>query len=87
MVIKMYKPTEKQEDYMQKHYDNRIGSVYGDYVVRRVWYDWERGAQMWEMECTECGDIRITKQGKEYAKGRNKGICRECQKRKKEESK
>lgn len=58
----------------EKFYKERIGKVYGDYKVIDVWYDWDEHEQYWKMECTKCGFIKITKQGRDYVKGKAKGI-------------
>lgn len=57
-------------------YGDRIGKVYGDYKVIDVWYDWEQHRQMWKLQCQRCGEIKVTKNGKDYAKGKNSGTCR-----------
>lgn len=69
--------TEQREEY----YRQRIGKQYGDFIVTDVWYNEERHTQVWEMRCVHCGKTRITNWGKEYVKGRAKGIC-QCQKSK-----
>lgn len=74
----MYKPTEKELAKNESYYAERIGKVYGDYEVTNVTYDWERRCQIWEMRCIKCGDTRITRNGKEYVKGRVKGLCKKC---------
>ena len=56
-------------------YQNRIGAIYGDYKVIEVWYDWDAQRQMWKLECTKCGKTKVTHNGKDYAKGKNKGNC------------
>jgi hypothetical protein len=64
---------EMQDDF----YSQRVGTVYGDYKVIAVWYDWETRKQMWKLECMKCGAIKITHNGRDYRKGKNKGNC-EC---------
>lgn len=58
-------------------YAKRIGTIYGDFKVIDIWYDWDNRKQMWKLECTKCGKIKITYNGKDYTKGKNKGNC-EC---------
>jgi hypothetical protein len=62
---------EEQETF----YSKRIGTVYGDFRVTKVWYDWGNHKQMWELECVKCGKVKITHNGKDYVKGKNRGIC------------
>lgn len=62
---------EEQEMFYKK----RIGTVYGDFKVVDVWYDWENRKQMWKLECVKCGKVKITHNGKDYVKGKNKGNC------------
>ena len=56
-------------------YADRVGTVYGEVEVTRVWYDWETHKQMWELTCQKCGRKKVTHNGKDYAKGKNRGIC------------
>lgn len=56
-------------------YSKRIGKVYGDFEVTEVWYDWETHKQIWRLKCVLCGAEKVTHNGKDYRKGRNKGIC------------
>lgn len=58
-----------------ENYAKRIGQVYGDFTVVDVWYDWESHKQMWRMVCCKCGRERVTSNGADYRKGKNKGIC------------
>lgn len=69
----MQQVLEMQDDF----YSQRIGTVYGDFKVVEVWYDWEARKQMWKLECTKCGAVKITHNGRDYRKGKNKGNC-EC---------
>lgn len=72
---------------------DRIGKLYGDYVVVDVSFG-EGNKQIWEMKCTKCGKQKITLNGKEFLKdvrrGKNKALC-ECsfaaQRTKKQEEK
>lgn len=56
-------------------YSERIGKVYGDFKVEDVWYDWDIHKQIWKLVCQKCGRAKITHNGKDYSKGKNKGIC------------
>ena len=56
-------------------YEKRKGTVYGDFCVVDVWYDWEARKQMWKLQCTRCARVKITHNGKQYAQGKNKGTC------------
>ena len=62
---------EMQDDF----YSQRIGTVYGDFKVVEVWYDWEARKQMWKLECEKCGATKTTHNGRDYRKGKNKGNC------------
>jgi len=64
-------------DMQDGFYSQRIGTVYGDFRVVDVWYDWKTRRQMWKLECTKCGAVKITHNGRDYRKGKNKGNC-EC---------
>ena len=77
----------------EKSRQDRMGKVYGDYVVVDVSFG-EGNKQIWEMKCTKCGKQKITLNGKEFLKdvrrGKNKALC-EChfteQRAKKQEEK
>lgn len=56
-------------------YSERVGKVYGDFEVTEVWYNWETRKQMWRLKCILCGAEKVTHNGRDYRKGRNKGIC------------
>lgn len=58
-----------------ENYAKRIGVVHGDFRVTNVAYDWESRKQIWTLECIYCGCTRITRSGKKYASGENKGVC------------
>ena len=59
----------------QDCYQKRVGTVYGDFKVIDVWYDWDTRKQMWKLECIKCGKIKVTHNGRDYRKGKNRGIC------------
>lgn len=61
---------------------NRIGKVYGDYEVTAVEYvqNGDREVQEWTLRCRTCGYTRTTRNGKEYASGKAKGVCPVCKK-------
>lgn len=82
----MFNEANKQQVLEMQHefYSERIGKVYGDFKVIDVWYDWGEHKQIWKMECQKCGRLLVTKSGREYAKGRAKGICG-CEERAKRE--
>lgn len=69
-------------DYVQTvqemFYKDRIGKRYGCFEVTKVEYDWENHWQVWTLKCVHCGFTKQTHNGKDYAKGRNKGNCK-CQ--------
>lgn len=69
-------------DYVQTaqemFYQDRIGKRYGCFEVTNVEYDWENHRQVWTLKCVHCGFIKQTHNGKDYAKGKNKGNCK-CQ--------
>lgn len=56
-------------------YSKRIGNVYGDFEVVDIWYDWQSKNQIWRLVCCRCGKEKTTHNGKDYVKGKNKGIC------------
>ena len=60
------------------NYARRIGQVYGDFKVIDVSYDWAIHAQKWVLVCQKCGEKRVTHSGKDYVKGKNKGVCQTC---------
>lgn len=72
-------------DMQDRFYADRLGKVYGDFKVTRVWYDWEAHKQMWELTCQKCGAVKVTHNGKDYVKGKNKGVCG-CDKRAQKEA-
>lgn len=59
-------------------YARRIGTIYGDFEVADVVYDDVARQQVWTLRCTKCGSTRITRNGEDYRKGRNKGVCKAC---------
>jgi len=65
----------------ERCYADRIGNQYGDFIVRNIWFDWDRRQQVWEVECAKCGKRRTLKNGrdfyKDFRKGKTKGRC-EC---------
>lgn len=67
-------------DYIQAEqemfYRARIGTIYGCFRVERVEYDWEMRRQVWTLKCIYCGEEKQTHNGKDYVKGKNKGICK-----------
>lgn len=73
----MFNEANKKQvlEMQDQFYSDRIGKVYGDFEVTRVWYDWETHKQMWELTCQKCGRKKVTHNGKDYAKGKNQGIC------------
>lgn len=60
------------------YYRERAGKVYGCFEVVSVEYDKKLHRQLWTMKCVHCGTVKKTYNGKDYAKGKNKGICK-CQ--------
>jgi hypothetical protein len=60
------------------YYRERVGKVYGCFEVVSVEYDKKLHRQLWTMKCVHCGTVKKTYNGKDYAKGKNKGICK-CQ--------
>ena len=74
-----YDLKEMQESF----YSERVGKVYGMFEVTSVTYDEQLRKQRWELCCTNCGERKVTYNGKDFVKGKNKGICR-CIKPKKE---
>lgn len=73
----MFNEANKKQvlEMQSEFYKDRIGKVYGDYKVIDVWYDWEQHRQMWKLQCQRCGAIKVTKNGREFAKGRVSGTC------------
>ena len=63
---------EQLQEKQNEHYKNRIGKVYGDFEVVDVEYDYTRRLQKWTLKCVNCGDEKITYNGKDYVKGRSK---------------
>lgn len=63
---------EQLKETQNKHYKNRIGKIYGDFQVVDVEYDYTRRLQKWTLKCLNCGDEKITYNGKDYVKGRSK---------------
>lgn len=63
----------------ERCYADRIGKQYGDFIVRNIWYDWDKRRQIWEMQCVKCGRCVTINNGREfladYRKGRNKAKC------------
>lgn len=59
-------------------YQARVGTIYGCFVVEKVDYDWDNHRQVWTLRCVHCGLEKQTHNGKDYVKGKNKGICK-CQ--------
>lgn len=70
------------EQIQQSFYNQRIGTVYGCFEVTDVEYDPEQKRQLWTLRCVHCGLVKQTYNGKDYAKGKNHGICK-CQHTKK----
>lgn len=70
------------EQIQQSFYNQRIGTVYGCFEVTDVQYDPEQKRQLWTLRCVHCGLVKQTYNGKDYAKGKNHGICK-CQHTKK----
>lgn len=70
------------EQIQQSFYNQRIGTVYGCFEVTDVQYDPEQKRQLWTLRCVHCGMVKQTYNGKDYAKGKNHGICK-CQHTKK----
>lgn len=62
-------------DMQSQCYNERLGKIYGDFKVIDVWYDWQTRKQMWKLQCTKCGKTKITHNGQDYVKGKNKGNC------------
>ena len=59
-------------------YQARVGTIYGCFRVEKVDYDWDNHRQVWTLRCVHCGLEKQTHNGKDYVKGKNKGICK-CQ--------
>lgn len=59
----------------ESFYNDRVGKVYGMYEVVKVEYDEEKRKQTWTMRCVNCGNEKITHNGKDYVKGRNGKTC------------
>lgn len=70
------------EQMQKSFYADRIGTVYGCFEVTDVKYDSEQKRQLWTLRCVYCGLVKQTYNGKDYAKGKNHGICK-CQHTKK----
>ena len=70
------------EQMQKSFYADRIGTVYGCFEVTDVKYDSEQKRQLWTLRCVHCGLVKQTYNGKDYAKGKNHGICK-CQHTKK----
>ena len=70
------------EQMQKSFYADRIGTVYGCFEVTDVKYDMEQKRQLWTLRCVHCGLVKQTYNGKDYAKGKNHGICK-CQHTKK----
>lgn len=76
----MFNEANKQQvlEMQSGFYRERIGKIYGTYKVIDIWYDWEQHRQIWKLQCQKCGAIKVTKNGKDYAKGRNGATCANC---------
>ena len=70
------------EQMQKSFYADRIGTVYGCFEVTDVKYDMELKRQVGTLRCVHCGLVKQTYNGKDYAKGKNHGICK-CQHTKK----
>ena len=70
------------EQMQKSFYADRIGTVYGCFEVTDVKYDTDQKRQLWTLRCIHCGLVKQTYNGKDYAKGKNHGICK-CQHAKK----
>ena len=70
------------EQMQKSFYADRIGIVYGCFEVTDVKYDTDQKRQLWTLRCVHCGFVKQTYNGKDYAKGKNHGICK-CQHTKK----
>ena len=70
------------EQMQKSFYADRIGTVYGCFEVTDVKYDSKQKRQLWTLRCVHCGLVKQTYNGKDYAKGKNHGICK-CQHTKK----
>ena len=70
------------EQMQKSFYADRIGTVYGCFEVTDVKYDTDQKRQLWTLRCIHCGLVKQTYNGKDYAKGKNHGICK-CQHTKK----
>ena len=69
---------EENKKRQREWYARRVGTIYGDFEVIKVEYDEQARKQIWTLRCTKCGSIRITRNGHDYQKGRNTGICGNC---------
>ena len=49
----MFNEANKKQvlEMQDQFYSDRVGKVYGDFEVTRVWYDWDARRQMWELTC------------------------------------
>lgn len=65
-------------DLQAMFYADRVGKVYGCFKVVKVEYDNERKKQCWTLRCQLCGYEKITYEGRDFVKGKNKGHCK-CQ--------
>lgn len=74
------------EQLQKSFYSQRIGTIYGCFEVTDVQYDAEQKRQLWTLRCVYCGAVKQTYNGKDYAKGKNHGICK-CRHTKKPVSK
>lgn len=67
-----------QEVQRQTYYSQRIGKIYGCFEVIAVEHDGATDKQLWTLRCIHCGKVKYTRNGRDYVKGRNSGICK-CQ--------
>ena len=68
----MFNEANKKQvlEMQDQFYSDRVGKVYGDFEVTRVWYDWDARRQMWELTCQKCGRKKITHNRKNHILGR-----------------
>jgi hypothetical protein len=71
----VYQMSERNKEQSRQ---DRIGRVYGDFVVVDVIFR-DSNKQIWEMKCTKCGKLKTTQNGREFhkafQKGKNNSLC------------
>lgn len=74
---------EKTLDIQRNAYSNYIGNQYGDFLCKKIEYDWGKHLQVWTLECLKCGDITVKENGYTWSRGKSGSMKCHCEKDKK----